>query len=194
VRAVVLVALMLAALARQTSFPDAREAFDLGRTRDSALFDSFNRGYQLAASGAVERAEVMTEFRRAVLFVHEQATQGQFLITDQDLARAMAPFDGLVTFSVEARLHPLHTYAKPPRYELYVETSPRTPPLAAKPLRRSAVYPPGMMGPGDPMSGVRLEGTFPRIDIMSAAAPTIVVMDDQANVIWKARIDLSRYR
>ena len=186
-RAAVLLVLAL------TQLTSPREIFDLGRTHDEALWDAFNRGYQLAPGDTIDRAEVITEFRRAVLFVHEEAGKGEFHITDQDLNKAMAPFAGLVTVIVQARLHPLHTYAKPPAYDVYVETSRTTGPVGAKPLKRQAVYPPGM-GPGASMSGVLLEATFPRADIESAAAPTLVVTDDQANVIWRARLDLARYR
>lgn len=173
--------------------PSTREIFDLGRTRDESLWDAFNRGYQLTPADAIERAEVITEFRRAVLFVRDEAGKGEFHITEQDLDKAMAPFAGTVTFVVEARLHPLHTYGRPPSYDLYVETGRTTRPIAATPLRRDAVYPPGI-APNASMSAVRLEGTFPRADIESAPAPVLVVIDDRANVIWKARIDLSRYR
>jgi hypothetical protein len=173
--------------------PSVRDVFELGRTRDQALWDAFNRGYALAPGGAIERAEVITEFRRAVLFVHDEVGKGQLTVTDQDLSKAMAPFAGRVSVVAEVRLHPLHTYPKPPLYDLYVETGRATRPIAATPLVRDPVYPPGV-GPGTAMAAVRLEGSFPRADIESAAAPTVVVTDDQANVIWRARLDLARYR
>jgi hypothetical protein len=176
-----------------TQFPSARDVFELGRTHDEALFESFNRGYELAPGEAIDRAEVVTEFRRAVLFVHEQALLGQFAITDRDLAKAMAPYEGMIGFVVQARLHPLHVYTKAPSYELYVETGRATKAIGPRPLKRDPVYPPGL-GPGSAMSAVRLEGTFPRADIEAATAPMLVVTDDQANVIWKSRIDLARYR
>jgi hypothetical protein len=55
------------------------------------------------------------------------------------------------------------------------------------------VYPPGSV-PGGAMSAVRLEATFPRAEIESAAAPTLTLVDDHGMVIWTARLDLSRYR
>ena len=172
--------------------PYARQALDLGRTHDEAMFDAFNRGYELATGDALDRAEVVTEFRRAVTIVRERESQGSYL-TAQDLTKAMAPFDGKITVIVQARLHPLHTYPNAPSYDLYVETGPTTGPLGAKPLKRAPVYPPGF-APGAAMVAVRLEGTFDRADLEAAAAPMLVVTDDQANVIWKGRIDLSRYR
>lgn len=184
--------LMILALV-QVPYPSAREVFELGRTHDEPQFESFNRGYQLAPSGIIDRAEVITEFRRAVLFVHDQAALGRPAIADRDLAKAMAPYEGTVGVVVQVHLHPLHVYSKAPSYDLYIETGPTTKPIAATPLKRDPVYPPGV-SQGAVMSAVRLEGTFPRADIEAASAPTVVVIDDQANVIWRARIDLARYR
>jgi hypothetical protein len=182
--------LLVVALAQ---LPYARQALDLGRTQDQALFDSFSRSYELTPGDLIDRVEIVTEFRRAVSIVHDRAAQGNYSMTPQDLAVAMKPFEGQVVFVAQARLHPLHVYSSAPSYDLYVETGPATPPLAAKPLKREPVYPPGL-APGTAMAAVRLEGTFERAAIDAAPSPTLVVVDDQGNVIWKARIELARYR
>jgi hypothetical protein len=172
-----------------------REALNLGRTHDQALYDAFNAGYRLTPSGIVDSVEVVTEFRRAVLIVREHANQGEYSFSAQDLTRAMAPHDGEITFIVQARLHPLHTFAGVPPYDMYVETGATTRPLAAKPFKRDPVYPPGAApGRASPLVGVRLEGSFPREGIDAASAPMLVVTDEKANVLWKTRIDLTRYR
>src|SRR5262245_3548901 len=148
-RAALLIVLALA------QFTGARQALDLGRTRDAALFDSFNRGYELAASDPLERVEIITEFRRAVLLVRDKFTIGEFGMTERDLVRAMERFDGQVAFVAEIRLHPLHTFSRPPPYEMYVATGPKTKPLAAAPMRRDPIFPPGL-GVGSAFTGVRL--------------------------------------
>jgi hypothetical protein len=51
-----------------------------------------------------------------------------------------------------------------------------------------------MASPGTPLTGVRLQGTFAVADIDAAAAPTIVVVDDKGDIMWTARLDLSRFR
>jgi hypothetical protein len=170
-----------------------RQAFELGRTRDAALFQAFTRSYELPANDAIAHAEVITEFRRAADIVRAEAARANLALTAHDLAVAMQPFIGQVTFIVDARLHPLHAYPMAPPYELYIETGPSTPPLVATPLAREPVFPLGS-GPGSAMTAVRLEGTFDRAAIEGAPSPSLVVVDDQADVIWKARIDLSRYR
>jgi hypothetical protein len=176
-----------------TQFSSTRQALDLGRTRDDALFDAFNSGYLLPVSGQLDRAEVITAFRRAVLLVRDKYNLGEFGWTERDLAKAMTPYEGQVAFVAEVRLNPLHTYPHPPAYELYVATGPKTKPLAAKPLKRDPVYPAGL-GFGSSFIGVRLEGTFTRADVEAASEPMLTVTDEKANVLWQGPIDLSRYR
>ena len=188
-RAIALVALSVAALAQ---FPDAREALRLGRSQDEALYAAFTKGYALSAADPVDAAEIVTEFRRAVLIVRERARLGEFGFTERDLTVAIAPHLGLVTFIVQARLNPLHTYMKAPAYELYVATGPHTPPLAGKEMKRDPVY--ALGGMGAPLIGVRLEITLPRAQLEAAPRPELILTDEQANVLWRSRIDLSRFR
>jgi hypothetical protein len=188
-RAITVVALSAAAIAQ---FPDAREALRLGRSQDEAVYGAFTRGYALPAADPVDSAEVVTEFRRAVLLVRERARLGEFGFTERDLNVAIAPHLGLVTFIVQARLNPMHTYAKPPAYELYVATGPETPPLAGKEMKRDPVY--ALGGMGAPLIGVRLEITIPRAQIDAAARPELILTDEHANVLWRSRLDLSRFR
>jgi hypothetical protein len=175
--------------------PDsARDALSLGRTHDQALYDAFNAGYRLTPSGIVDGVEIITEFRRAVLIVREHALQGEYSFTANDLATALTPYRGTVTFVVQVRLHPLNTYAAPPAYDLYVRTGPQSKPVAAPAIKRDPVYPPGSIGPGSSMTGIRLEASFPRADIADAAEPTLIVNDEHGAVVWQTRIDLTRFR
>jgi hypothetical protein len=189
VRAILLAAVLSAPLVQDP----LRDALNLGHTRDQAMFDAFNRGYALTPSGTIDSAEIITEFRRAVLIVRQRDTLGDYIQDTRTLANALAPYAGLVTFVVQARLNPLNTYVKAPNYELYVSTGPTTKPLAGKPFLREAIYPIGAAA-GSGMVAVRLTASFPRADIESAAQPAVVVADDRADVIWQARVDLSRYR
>ena len=191
-RSTLLPVLVLAVLASQADY--LREAVTLGQTRDDALFDSFNKGYELAASGVIDRAEIITEFRRAVLIERDQVRQGDYTFGPADLAKAVTPFTGQVTFIAQVRLHPQNTYLKQPAYDLYISTGPRSPPIAPKALKREAIYAPGTGGPGTPPAGVKLEASFPRAQIERAAMPFLVVTDDKAEILWQARLDLSRYR
>lgn len=173
-------------------FPDAREALRLGRSQDEALYAAFTRGYSLSPVEPVESAEIITEFRRAVLIVRARAQQGEFGFTERDLNVAMTPHLGQITFVAQVRLNPMHTYATAPAYELYVSTGPETPPLAGREMKRDPVYALGPMG--SPLIAVRLEITIPRAKIEEAPRPELIVTDERASVMWRGRIELSRFR
>lgn len=173
-------------------FPDARDALRLGRSQDEALHAAFARGYSLSPVDPVESAEIITEFRRAVLLVRARAQLGEFGFTERDLNVAMAPHLGLITFVAQVRFNPMHTYTAPPAYELYVSTGPDTPPLAGREVKRDPVYAPGPMG--SPLIAVRLEITIPRAQLEAAPRPELILTDERASVLWRARIDLARFR
>jgi hypothetical protein len=179
-------------LSAQAQGNTLRDAVLLGRTHDDALFAAFNKGYSLSPSGSVEHAEIITEFRRGVLVVRDRALQGSYAFGPDDLAKALEPHTGTIGFIVQARL-PLHPLIKEPAYDLHISTGPRSPPLASKTVKREPVHPPGA-APGSAVVAVRLEATFPRAGIERAAAPVLIVTDEKAEVLWQARIDLSRYR
>ena len=189
IRAIGVVVLGIAALAQ---VPDAREALRLGRSQDEALYAAFTKGYSLSPVEPVDYAEIITEFRRAVLIVRARAQLGEFGFTERDLNVAMTPHLGLITFTVQAHLNPMHTYTRPPAYELYVATGPETPPLAGAETKRDPVYAPGPMG--SPLVAVRVEITIPRAKIEAAARPELILTDEYASVLWRARVDLARFR
>ena len=188
-QAIAVVALSLAAM---TQAPDARDALRLGRTQDDALYGAFSKGYALPAAEPVDAAEIITEFRRAVMLVRERARLGEFGFTERDLNVAITPYLGQVAFVVQARLNPMHTYASAPPYELYIATGPLTAPLAGTDMKRSAVYALGAVE--GTMIGVRLEITVRRAQLEAAPRPELILTDEHANVLWRSRIDLSRFR
>jgi hypothetical protein len=174
--------------------PDAlRDAVALGQTHDEALLESFNKSYNLSASGTIERAEIITEFRRSVLIVREHAQVGDYSFGWDALSREMLPWKGMVTFIVQVRLNPMNTFGKEPAYDLYVSTGPASGPIASTGVKRQPIYPQGG-GPGSGIVAVRLEASFPRAAFTRSAMPQLVVTDEKAATLWQARLDLSRYR
>jgi hypothetical protein len=188
------VTLLLLALLLVPQGSDLTDALALGRTHDQATFDAFNAGYELPVSGIVERVELVTEFRRAVLLVRQHAEQGEYSFTARNLAEAMAPYRGTIAIIAVVRLNPLNTFATPPNYDLYVTTGPGSPPIAPPTIDRDAIYPPGISPPGSAMTAVRLTASFPRDAIAAAHDPAIVIADHQGTIIWQGPLDLARYR
>ena len=92
--------LLVLALALASQGDPLREAMALGRSQDDVLFASFNKGYDLSPTGMVTRAEIVTEFRRAVLIVREHAQHGDFAFTLTISGRRSSPLKDLVAFIV----------------------------------------------------------------------------------------------
>ena len=170
-----------------------RDAVSLGQTHDETLFESFNKSYNLSPSGTIERAEIITEFRRSVLIVREHAVLGDYSFSWDALSKALVPWKDLVSFIVQVRLNPMNTFVREPAYDLYVSTGPASGPIVSTGLKRVPLYPAGA-GPGGGFIGVRLEASFPRAAFTRSAMPQLVVTDEKADVLWQARLDLSRYR
>src|SRR6266545_2753907 len=189
IRAILLVVALAGAAAQAN---DARDALRLGRSQDEALYAAFSKGYSLSPADPVASAEIITEFRRAVLIVREHAQQGEFGFTERDLNVAMQPHVGKVTFVVQVKLHPLNTYQKVPAYDLYISTGANSPPVATPAMTREPIYAIG--GPGSALVGVRLEATLPRDRILAARTPELIVTNEYADLVWRARVDLSRFR
>ncbi len=187
-----LIRVLLVTLVFAAQSTDLRDALRLGRTPDEALYASFSRGYDLSPTQPVASAEVVTEFRRAVMLVRERARLGDLSVTEYDLGVALKPFAGTVTIVAQANLRPLNNFTKPPLYDLYISTGRNTPPVAASTIRREAVFPMGATGGS--MMAVRITATFPRDAILAAPAPELVVTDDGAELLWRGRLDLSRFR
>jgi len=170
-----------------------RDAIVLGHKHDDAVFESFDKGYALTAYGSIDSAEVMTEFRRAVILVRERDALGDHIDDTHTLSSMLAPFAGLVTFIVQARLNPLNTYKQPPNYYLYVRTGDKSNWLSGKSIIVDAVYSDTASQAGE-MVGIRLTSSFRRADIEAATQPQLVLIDDHANPLWQMGIDLRRYR
>ena len=87
----------------------------------------------------------------------------------------------------------MNTFVREPAYDLYVSTGPASGPIVSTGLKRVPLYPAGA-GPGSGFIGMRLEASFPRAAFTRSAMPQLVVTDEKADVLWQARLDLSRYR
>ena len=173
--------------------PYLNDALRLGRSQDAALYASFTKGYELPVVAPLASAEIVTAFRRAVMIVREHMQRGEVGYTEHELKGEIKPHVGQVAFFVSVNLHPLNTYAKMPAYDLYISSGASSAPIASDtPIRRDPIYAIGP--PGSPLVGLRLEVTVSREKLAAASAPELIVTNENADVIWRGRIDLSRYR
>ena len=105
-------------------------AFDSERAR-------FHKPYVIAPNDpTVEQIEVVTEFRRAVLFAEEQIRHGDHMFGLRQAEPALRQWHGKVTIVARLRFHPLNVFLAAPPYDITVG-EPRVPLLDT---RRTSLY------------------------------------------------------
>jgi hypothetical protein len=101
---------------------------------------------------------------------------------------------GQVTFIANVNLHPLNTYTKMPAYDIYVSSGAHfgADGLGRRRSRRDPIYAMGRRGPRWSACGSKFALAARKLD--AARAPELIVTNENADVVWRGRIDLSRYR
>jgi hypothetical protein len=173
---------------------EAQEAITLARSRDATL-DRFHRGYIIDVGGPdLERVEVVTEFRRAVLLAEQRARMGDFTWGPAQVLDALRPYRGLVTIVAQIRLPPMNMLASVPAYEVTLfRPGARTAPARPRAVRRTPVLPAGIAPPGTPMIGATVETDFDLRELGPDSAWIASVSSDKGE-LGSVRIALADYR
>jgi hypothetical protein len=155
-------------------------AFDAERAR-------FHQPYVLAvADPAVEQIEVVTEFRRVVLFAEEQIRRGDHMFGVRQVETAMRQWHGKVTIVARLRFHPLNTFLAAPPYDVGVGE----PPIAPLDVRRTSLYAlASNQKPAtpSPLTGAVVESDFDAAEIAQAVRQVRIVLEGKE--VLRTRVD-----
>jgi hypothetical protein len=156
-------AAMLLALVWPMTQAETERALSIGRAFDEERA-RFHKPYLLEVNDpTVEQIEVVTEFRRVVLFAEEQIRRGDHMFGVRQAEAAMRPWHGKVTFVARLRFHPMNTFISVPPYDIAVGD----PPVASLEVRRTANY--GFTSNQKPASPAPLTGASVESDFDAAA-------------------------
>jgi hypothetical protein len=156
----------------------------------------FHEAYRVPIDDPLfERVEVVTEFRRYVLEAERQRAQGNWMMTrggydskGRTLKELLSEVHGQVVVRVHLRLHPLHTYATLPPFEILLGDP------GLLPIKSSSA--PDIAGirkdgkDASALTGGVLETAFNAPSIGNAALPLRVIVDGR--LIGRATIDFSK--
>ena len=171
---------------------DIRRASAIATSSEQAR-SRFHELYAIPADQpALERLEVITEFRRFVMETERQNALGNWMMArggydskGRTLKDILLPLRGQVVIRALVRLHPLNTYSTAPAFDIALGDPPllplsvtRTPVNTATPKEGSFV------------SAAIIEATFNAPSIGNAILPVQVTLDRE--VIGRARVDFSR--
>jgi hypothetical protein len=153
------VTVRLVALDVSVDDADLRRAIRIARG-DSGARAAFHRPYIVQiASGDLQRIEVISELRRAVL----SAENGNRIGEPEDAAirrlqQALAPYQGRVALVLHARFSPQTAFVTLPQYELRVSASPSGPAERVLDVQRTPIYSTG--GRNTFLAGADVEAFF----------------------------------
>lgn len=200
-RLIVVPLLALAGIQVDIDRPAIEEAGAIARDRRGNAAARFHARYiDLPGGPKVARLEVITEFRRAVLFAEERVRQGDFTWTASTIERALGPYRGRLTIVVEVRLPPMNILARPPAYSAALSTRADGSDVEVKsggirPIdtRTTPIFPPGISEPGAPIQGARVELDFDARSLDPNGRYVLIVFEEETR-LDPMTIDLSRYR
>jgi len=154
---------MLLALVWPMTQAETERALSIGRAFDEERA-RFHKPYVLAVGNpTVEQIEVVTEFRRVVLFAEEQIRRGDHLFGVRQAEASMRLSHGKVTLIARVRFHPLNTFLSPPPYQIVVGD----PPVPSLDVRRTVIY--GFTSSQKPATPAPLTGATVESDFDAAA-------------------------
>ena len=156
---------------------EIERALSIGRALDGERA-RFHKPYVVAMSDpTVEQIDVVTEFRRVVLFAEEQIRRGDHTFGARQAERAVAPWHGRVTIVARLRFHPMNTFIASPPYAIIVGQTP----IAAIDTRRTALYATSgtAQKPGTPapLSGAIVEADFDAVEVGQETRPVRIVLE-----------------
>jgi hypothetical protein len=125
----------------------------------------------------LERIEVVTEFRRALLDAEARHQRGEHVFTVREVADVLRPSRGKVTLSLRLRFNPQNVLVTVPSYE--IEMGERGP--VPGDVRRSPLF---TLGSGDPkkpsaLYGAIVDADFDAAQVGQASREVRVMLDGQ---------------
>ena len=106
----------------------------------------------------VEQIEVVTEFRRVVMFAEEQIRHGDHMFGLRQTEPAMRPWHGKLTIAARLRFHPMNTFRASPPYDITVGA----PPIPRLDTRRTSLY--ALASSQKPATPTPLTGAIVEVD------------------------------
>jgi hypothetical protein len=165
-----------------------QRAISLAKRPDTERIRFHERYIFTVGDATLDRVEVISEFRRAVLAAEERVRMGDHLFGVRDLEPALRPWRGRLSVLAHLRLHPHNTYSAVPPFDLVVEHPPASGPILPLHVERRPVY----SFAGDPagasyLAGAVVEATFDARGV--AGHPSTVSLRRNGDVIASVKID-----
>lgn len=179
------------AVAMHLSDGDVMRAIALARASDAERA-RFHAAYTAVVRDAtVDRIELITEFRRAVLLAEERHRLGDRMFGVKQIGELLQPWRGRINVRAELRFHPQNAYVRVPDYE-FVLGGPGSDALSGI-TARQPIYqlaPPRGAPASAPILGAYVETGFEAAALPSQ--PTLVRLMLDGDLVAMTTFDLNR--
>lgn len=166
----------LAAVKVDISLADIERALTIARSRDAERAQFHARYIKAGESAFIERAEIISEFRRVVLMAEEQLARGDrfFAYSTTRANEALHVFRQRISIRAQVRFHPLNNYVTLPPVTMALVGNE----AALIGVRRDPVFG-SAANPGDPapLMGAVIEGSFEAAALGQAVREFVVSLD-----------------
>jgi hypothetical protein len=149
----------------------------------------FHKPYIVAMSDpTIEQIEVLTEFRRVVLFAEERIRNGDHMFGVRDAEAAVASWHGKMTIVARLRFHPMNTFLASPPYTIVVGD----PPIEMLAIRRTSLYAVAGQKPGTQaaLTGAIVEADFDAAAVSQNVRPVGVALEGKE--VARTVVDFAR--
>ena len=168
------------------------QALAIASQPDAAL-ERFHAGYEFTAEPPVERIEVVTPFRRAVITARRLAAASREPPDLADLEMALRPPRAGIVLVAVVRLDPHHGFRRPPAYSVQIfAPDARLDPVAVQHRAlgpRRARIPSEAIGGSVSMAAVEIEARFAANPFRAGCSCRVLISDPMEHMIAVVNID-----
>jgi hypothetical protein len=183
----------LRALVLDVDQDQAYRAIAIGRSADAERA-RFHARYVVPVSDAsIERAELLTAFRRVVVETERRLSLGDHMFGARQAADLLKPWRGKLTIIVRVRFHPHNVFVTMPAYEVVV-ASPAGAEVRLGDVRRTPIWamaePNQKRGTSTALIGAVVESDFDAAAVGQSMRVVTVMLE--GHVLARATIDFAR--
>lgn len=178
VAAGLLVAVMpLAAVDLDVTAQDIDRALTIARSRESERARFHAPYVQIIQAPVLEKAEIVTEYRRVVLIAEERGRKGDrtFGYSVSQAAQVLAPWKRRISMVARLRFHPQNNYVNAPKIEIALDGNAEA--LLEVLLEPVLSAPSGQAGERLPVLGAVAEGVFDAVQVGQGVRQFVVRVD-----------------
>lgn len=170
------------------------EAIGIGRSPIEAVRPRFHQPYHIRIGRPpTDSIEIVTPFRRVVLFVEERMRLGDRVFSQRDAIAALGDRSDVVEVLIEMTFHPLNTFVGVPEYDVELATASPAARISPRNISRVPRLDSPVPGGGQPLAGGTIVASF-SAGALNPNGVYDVVVSEKGKELARAGVNLGTLR